>query len=166
MKRTVDGFFVFVRIWGAAWLAFLVSVVPLYIYRGTQVNDRHEEDIIMSVIGLVFGAIFLFVLQLHAKMSHRYEQKEAVLTGMIGVGLYVLFCIIMYLPAKNNYLVAVLGVHLSRLIGTGADEAPSFLATLLSSLIFGAAYMASFLTSTKAARKRHQRCLEEMKRGS
>ena len=164
MKEKLSSCFLMsIRILAAAWLSFLVSIVPLYIWRGTNPNDKVGEDLIMSVVGIIFGFLFLMLRQKRDEESHRYSIRDTVLISGGGIGIYMLLWIIVYIPTKNNFLIAVLGYHLSCLIGIGADERPTFLASLVSAFIFGAIYFLAILAGTKLAQKRQKRFLKDLK---
>ena len=152
------------RVLASAWLSFLVSIVPLYIWRGVHPNNKVGENLIMASIGIFFGFLFLMILQMRDDESHRYSMRDILLISGGGVGIYILLWIIVYLPSKNNYLISVLGYHLSYLIGMGADERPTFLASLASAFIFGATYFLAILVGTKIAHKRQDRFLKGLKK--
>lgn len=156
--------FITLRILASAWLSFLVSIVPLYIWRGTHPNNKTGEHLILSLIGLLFGFLFLMFLQMRDDNSHRFGMRDTLFTAAGGIGLYLLLWIIVYLPTKNNFIIAVLGHSLSCLIRSGADGRPTFPAALASALLFGAVYFLAILTGTKIAHKRHSRFLESMKK--
>lgn len=166
MKLTVKekisySFFMSIRILGSAWLSFLVSIAPLFIWRGTNPGNDVGEEIIMSVIGILFGFLFLMIFQARDNKSYRCSMRDVLLVSGGGIGIYMHVWIIWYLASKNNYLIAVLGYHLSCLIGIGIDGYPAFLASLVSALIFGGTYFLANLVGTKVARKRYQRFLKE-----
>ena len=77
------------------------------------------------------------------------EQRKAVLLWPI-----------VYLPTKNNYIIAVLGYHFSCLIGVGANDRPTFLASIISALIFGFVYFLAIITGTSIAQKRQNKFLK------
>ena len=162
-EKIANVFLMSLRILASAWLSFLVSTVPLYIWRGTHPNDNFGEDLIMSVIGIIFGFFFLMLFQMRDDSSYRYSTRDTLLISSGGVGFYILLSIIAYLPTHNNYLIAVLGYHLSRLIGIGKDEYPTILAALASALIFGVTYFLAILVGTKLAKKRQKRFLKDLK---
>ena len=164
MKEKISScFLISARILVSAWLSFLVSIVPLYIWRGTHHNDKFGEDLSMSVIGIIFGFLFLMLFQMRDDKSHCYGTRDTLLISSVGIGFYILLSIIVYLPTHNNYLIAVLGYHLSRLIGIGKDEYPTLLAALASALFFGVTYFLAILVGTKLAKKRQKRFLKDLK---
>ena len=64
-KETVKSSFVgAIIMWGASWIGFLVSFIPLYIFRGIyhdMATKEHLEDIIMTVFGLLGALLFLLI---------------------------------------------------------------------------------------------------------
>ena len=144
-----------VRIWGTAWLSFLVSVVPLYIWRGTQ-SDTVGENILMSIIGLVSGFLILMLLQMRDDKAHSINLKDLLLLGGGGVGFYIIAWIIAHILTQNNYFIAVLGYHFSCLLGTGTHGQPTFFATLISALMFGVVYFIAIVLGGVIARYRYK----------
>lgn len=164
MKDKISSCFLLsLRILASAWLSFLVSMIPLYIWRATHPNDKVGENLIMAIIGLFFGFIFLMILQMRDDRAHRCSLRDTLLISGGGVGIYMLLWIIVYPPAKNNYLIAALGYHLSCLIGTGEDSRPTFLASLASAFIFGVIYFSATIVGTKTAQTRQKRFLKDLK---
>lgn len=169
MKFTVkekisNSFFMSVRILASAWLSFLVSIFPLYIWRATNPNNKVGEDLLMSVVGILFGFLFLMIFQMRDDKSHRYGIRDSLLLSGGGIGIYMLIWFVAYLPLKNNYLIAVLGYHLSCLIGVGADERPTFLASLASALIMGLIYFLAIFVGTRLAHIRQNQFLKDLKK--
>ena len=58
-EKFLNSFFVCIRILASAWLTFLVSIIPLYIWRGTRSGNESGENLLMSVIGLIYLAAFI-----------------------------------------------------------------------------------------------------------
>ena len=163
-EKLFNSFFVCIRILASAWLTFLVSMIPLYIWRGTHSGDESGENLLMSVIGLIFGFVFMMLLQAKDDKSCRYSLRDATFAGGGGVLMYIALWVLLYLPTKNNYLVAALGYNLSCLIGSGADRRPTFSASLLSALIFGLIYLAAFSVGIKIAHIKKKRFLNDIKK--
>ena len=161
-KNVLRSFFTTFRILGSAWLSFLVSIVPLYIWRSTHIDDKFGENIIMSVIAVLFGFLFVMVFQMKDEQLHRHSKRDNFVTSVGGVGAYMLLCILLYLPTKNNFLIAVLGTNLSYLIATGEDGYPTFFAMFASTLVFGVIYFIAIFVGTKIAYRRQSRLLKEL----
>ena len=97
--------------WASAWLAFLVSVVPLYIWRGTN-NESPEvalyiEYIILSISGLLGGFVILTLLQSREDSSERLNFKQSVITACCSAGIYIGIWLIAYLIDHNKIWIAV-----------------------------------------------------------
>ena len=160
MKKNVSrSIFTTFRILGSAWFSFLVSIVPLYIWRSTHIDDKFAENIIMSVIAVLFGFLFVMVFQMKDEQLHRYSKRDNFVTSVGGVGTYMLLCILLYLPTKNNFLIAVLGTNL---IATGEDGYPTFFAMFASTLVFRVIYFIAIFVGTKIAYRRQSRLLKEL----
>ena len=153
-------FLLFLRILGASWLAFLIAFIPLYIVRGTY-HNKTIENIVMTIMGMLVGFALLTILQMRDDKAHRHQTKELVALGAGAVGIYILCCILLYLPTKNNYPIAVLGYHFSQVMGTDADGYPVFLSVLISAFVFAAIYFSAFLLGSYIARRRHARLMNK-----
>ncbi len=161
-------FFTAAKIWGSAWLALLASLVPLYIWRGTNHLSPEKalfvENLILSVCGLVFGFVILTLLQTREDSNERFNFKQSVTIACGSVGIYIGIWLIAYLIDHNNIWIAVNGIFLGRVLGVNAENLPTFTATLLSSLIFGAVYTCAIIFGTKIANRRRRKFLNNLKK--
>ncbi len=161
-------FFTAARIWGSAWLALLASLIPLYIWRGT--NDASPEkalfveNLILSACGLLFGFVILTLLQSKDDSSERLNGRQSILTACCSTGFYIAVWLIAYLFNHNNIWIAVSGCFLGRIFGVNAENLPTFTASLLSALIFGTVYTCAILLGTKRANRRRRNFLKELKK--
>ena len=163
MKEKIGAcFLLFLRMLGAAWLAFLISLIPMYVIRGTY-HNKEIENIVMAITGMLLGFAFLTILQMRDDKAHRHSIKELVALSGGAVGIYILGCILVYLPTKNNFPIAALGYHFSQVIGTDADGYPVFSAVLISALVFGALYFGAILLGSHIARRRHAKLMGSTK---
>ena len=167
-SRISNYFFTSLRIWASAWLAFLVSLVPMYIWRGTN-NESPEvalyiEYIIMSISGLLVGFVILTLFQSREDSSERLNFKQSVITACCSSGIYIVIWIIAYLINHNNVWVAVNGIYLACALGTNTDGYPTFAASLLSALIFGVVYICAIILGTKIANRRRTKFLNNLKK--
>ena len=90
MKEKISKCFLMsLRVLASSWLSFLVSIVPLYIWRGSHPNNKVGENLIMSIIGILFGFLFLMILQIRDDKSHRcsirdtYDRHNQVFTDFV-----------------------------------------------------------------------------------
>ena len=167
-SRISNYFFTSLRIWASAWLAFLVSLVPMYIWRGTN-NESPEvalyiDYIIMSISGLLVGFVILTLFQSREDSSERLNFKQSVITACCSSGIYIVIWIIAYLINHNNVWVAVNGIYLACALGTNTDGYPTFAASLLSALIFGVVYICAIILGTKIANRRKTKFLNNLKK--
>ena len=167
-SRISNYFFTSLRIWASAWLALLVSLVPMFIWRGTN-NESPEvalyiEYIIMSISGLLVGFVILTLFQSREDSSERLNFKQSVITACCSSGIYIVIWIIAYLINHNNVLVAVNGIYLACALGTNTDGYPTFAASLLSALIFGVVYICAIILGTKIANHRRTKFLNDLKK--
>ena len=145
------------RIWAAAWITFLISIVPLYVFRGNYhdvlTRDQYER-VLMTFIGLVFGTAICLLLTARNERTARLTRKEGLIEAGGAVGVYC-FAWLLLLIGGNNYLIAVCGHYLQQLLGLAADGNPTFGASFLAMLIYGACYFGATALGTYLARKRH-----------
>ena len=161
-------FFTTLRIWASACLAFLVSLVPMFIWRGTN-NESPDaalyiEYIIMSICGLLVGFVILTLFQSREDGSERLNFKQSVITACCSAGIYIGIWLIAYLINHNNIWIAVNGYFLSCVLGVNAENRPSFLASLFAALIFGAVYICAIILGAKIANRRKAKFLNDLKK--
>ena len=167
-SRISNYFFTSLRIWASAWLALLGSLVPMYIWRGTN-NESPEvalyiEYIIMSISGLLVGFVILTLFQSREDSSERLNFKQSVITACCSAGIYIGIWLIAYLINHNNIWIAVNGIYLACALGTNTDGYPTFAASLLSALIFGVVYICAIILGTKIANHRKTKFLNNLKK--
>ena len=160
-------FFTMLRIWASAWLAFLISLLPMYIWRG--VNNDIEifsfiENLILSICGLLFGFVILTLFQAKEDNSERMDFKQSVITAICSSGMYLGIWLIAYLINHNNIWIAVNGYFLSCAFGVNSENHPTFLASLFAALIFGAVYICAIILGTKIANRRKTKFLNDLKK--
>ena len=167
-SRISNYFFTSLRIWASAWLAFLASFVPMYIWRGVNTKSPETasliQNLILSICGLVFGFAILTLFQAKQDSSERMNFKQSVITACCSSGIYIVIWIIAYLINHNNVLIAVNGIYLACALGTNTDGYPTFAASLLSALIFGVVYICAIILGTKIANHRRTKFLNDLKK--
>ena len=162
MKTKIsDSVFAFFRIWGAAWLAFLVSIVPMYIWRSKHGGGTRGEEILLTVIGLLLGFLFVLLFQMRDEGARGRSIKDTLSAAGGGIGIYTILWVLLDLPTKNNFIISVLGSYLARLIGKDADGCPTFGANLLAALIFDLVYFLALLLGAVLLRKKHSHFLKK-----
>ncbi len=154
-------FFTALRIWASAWLAFLASLVPMYIWRGTNITSPEAalflEYVILSVCGLLFGFVILTLFQSREDSSERLDFKQSVITACCSAGIYLGIWLIAYLIDQNNIWLAASGYYLGCAFGVNAEDHPTFVASLLSALIFCTVYGCAIILGTNVANRRRKK---------
>jgi|GEM_PF-4536391 len=160
-----QSFVLTVKIWASAWFSFLVSIIPLYVWRGgSHSNAELGENLLMAFIGLFFGFLFLTIIQMRSDAAERCSGKEILVQAACAVAIYMIAWIILYAIGKNNFFVAVCGYYFGLILGTGADGRPTFTASLLAAVIFGVIYFFAIILGGKMARDRRAKNLNGMKK--
>lgn len=158
-----NSFYTCLRIWGSAWIAMLISFIPLYIWRGSR-GDEHGENLLIGIIGMIAGFIALMLLQTFNDKARRIGIKDTLIYAGGGIGIYLVAWVLLYLPNGNNYLVAVCGYHFGCVLGMGEDMRPTFPSSIASALIFGLIYFFALLLGTYLAHLKHSRFTKGMKK--
>ena len=167
-SRIAKYFYTALKMWGAAWLSFVLSILPLYIWRATNRESLETalfiENIIMSICGLLFGFIILTFFQAKEDNSERLNFKHSIITACSSTGIYIGIWLVAYFINHNNLWIAVNGYFLGCAFGVNAENRPTFLASLLSALVFGAVYICAVLLGTWIASRRRTKLLDDLKK--
>lgn len=163
-----DCFFTVLRIWGIAWLAFLITDILLIIWvvcgginPNSLDNDMFIKNFIRLIGGMVFGFVILTLIQSRNDRAERLSLKESIIYACCSVGLYMIIWYIAYLFNANNMWISVLGFDAACLFGVDSNNLPTFFAMFISSFIFGIVYIGAIVLGTGMARRRRQKNLEE-----
>ena len=148
-----DGFLCFAYMYGSAWIAFLISMIPMYIFRGSYHNSTNKElyeNLLRISIGLVISSISLILRYRTGDGVGRKSAKEALLSALIGGGFYWLLWVI----CGGIYVIAVDGYCLAVLIGKHSNGNPTALGAIISATVFCSVYVADVLLGSYLARKK------------
>ena len=153
-KETVKSSFVgAVIMWGASWIGFLVSFIPLYIFRGIyhdMSTKEHLEDIIMTVFGLLGALLFLLIYYSRNEDAEKTEIKESAVRAALSSAIYGIVWII----TGCNYLVGAYGFHLATLFGENEEYKPVFTGVIISAILCMLLYTGASILGSALARKR------------
>ena len=156
-----SGFFLAFRIWGSAWLAFLVSLVPVYIWRGSYFEDFNTkligENMIMAGVGIIAGFLILMILHGKSDEAERLSNAEMLRRAGFAVGIFIAVWMLVWALWENNYLIACCGYHLEKLLGLNANNRPTFFSASTAALIYGFIYFSAIVVGTKIAQKRRKK---------
>jgi len=167
MKRKEYGFSfgscfqLVMKIWGTAWLSFLISVIPLAIWRACDHSSADiritGEGILMSIVGITAGFLILFLLHGRSDDAERLSNREMWLSACTAVGIYLAAWIVLWMIGRNNYLVAALGYHLQVLLAADAGKEPALSSVITAALIYGVSYFSAVIAGTKMAHRRRRK---------
>ena len=118
-EKRFNLFVALVRLVGALWLGFLVSFLPLYIFRGMYHDVATKptyESLIISTISIIAAMACLFLLYREDDEAAKMERKDIIKASLIPVALHVLLCTLI---SWTKYPIILLG---------GAFEVASLLA--------------------------------------
>ncbi len=154
-----SGFLTAVKIWASGWIAFFLSLIPLYIWRGSYRGDYDGrlagENIIMTSVGIIAGFVVLMLMYGKSDEAERLSNAEMWRDAGLSVGIFMgVWMLAWVFLGGNNYLVACCGYHLEILLGLQENNRPTFFAAVTTVLIYGAVYFFALILGTKMARNR------------
>lgn len=143
------------KIWGASWIGFLISVIPLYVMRFQHVTEK-VQDIVSAIVGGIAAmvALFIFFKWEGRKQEFRtYSPSELIL---VSVAPALLWAIVGSLLTGRNFYVLTLVVSLCSAV-TGIQQIDyTFLTPLPFALLFGFFYAVAIFLGYLYGRK-HQK---------
>ena len=164
-ELVMDSLFTMLTMYGAAWLAYLCQIVPLYllrmVYRG---EDRlHAEKLLTAFFCLGMSALILVLLHRRSDRAERLTPRRALAEAGLAAAFYAAVQILFRLLFENTYLISVHVTSLSALFGTAqsahySTEYPTLLASILGALISCTVYFLAAVSGMRlAVRRRHRR---------
>lgn len=142
-----------VIMWGASWIGFLVSFIPLYIFRGVyhdMATKERLEDVIMTAFGMLGAVVFLLIYYSRNEDAEKTEIKESAVRAALSSAIYGIVWII----TGCNYLVGAYGFHLATLFGENQEYKPVFTGVIISAIICMLLYSGASILGSAIARKR------------
>ncbi|MBQ4139813.1 MAG: hypothetical protein IJD70_00610 [Clostridia bacterium] len=142
-----------VIMWGASWIGFLVSFIPLYIFRGVyhdMATKERLEDVIMTAFGMLGAVVFLLIYYSRNEDAEKTEIKESAIRAALSSAIYGIVWII----TGCNYLVGAYGFHLATLFGENQEYKPVFTGVIISAIICMLLYTGASILGSAIARKR------------
>lgn len=149
-----------VIMWGASWIGFLVSFIPLYIFRGVyhdMATKERLEDVIMTIFGMLGAVAFLLIYYSHSEDAEKLGAKESYMRSIISAAIYALVWIV----TGCNYLVGAYGFHFATLFGENDNRKPIMLGVIISAFIC-AIYAAVSALGCSIARKRREKMRKQI----
>ena len=146
------------KIWGSAWIGMLISLIPVYIYRGVSQSPEDikgmVQNIIIVMVGLLMASAALIFLVGRSDESERWTRKETCKIAVGAVAIYVLIWMIYWIFSPNNVYVSVTGLYLSMMIGKVEEGSPTFSGAFWGAVIYGIVYTVAIILGGEIARRR------------
>lgn len=141
------------KVWGAAWVGFLIGSVPLYIIRANSV-PRNIENILFGIIGGVGAMITLFFFFKWEGRKREFRVASPKMIVLYSLAPTILWALIGSLFKPNPFLVLTTTAHFC--MGVSGVEAVADLAffqpfpyALLFAVFYSAAILGGYLFGRK-----------------
>ena len=164
MKKKEKNFNLFValvRLVGALWLGFLVSFVPLYIFRGSYhdvATKTTYENVLISTISIFTAMAFLFFLYRSDDEAAKMKRGDAIRVSVVPAAVHVLLCTLI---CWTKYPLILLGgaFPLASLIAPGAHNVTeqAFWSWIVAALITAPFLIVSVYGGCLAARRKREK---------
>ncbi len=150
-----------VIMWGASWIGFLVSFIPLYIFRGVyhdMATKERLEDVIMTIFGMLGAIAFLLIYYSRSDDAEKLGAKDTYIRSLISAAIYALVWVV----TGCNYLVGAYGFHFASLFGENDARKPVMLGVIVSAIICTLIYAAVSMLGCGIARKRREKMRKQI----
>ena len=154
---------------GALWVGFLVSLIPLYILRGSI----HDPDTLAMVerstttaIVLLTSAVLLFFLYRRDDHAAKLNSKEALLLVLIPTLIHFVFCFITAFTKNLIVLSTGMGYYFAHLLEPEASSVAELSAgaQILAAVIVPILPAVGAYFGCLSARKKREKEVTELKR--
>lgn len=149
------------KFYGCSWLAWAVSMIPLYIFRGLYHYDETRpfwENILVSIIGISVAAVAVYFFAVKTdefeKADPKYVKKLAIGSGIA----YTLICTLSF----GYYPVCVLATHLASVLIVLSRGFLALIIIPLSAAIINAVFAFAVIKGAAKARIRREKYRKEL----
>ena len=154
---------------GALWVGFLVSLIPLYILRGSI----HDPDTLAmaersttTAIVLLTSAVLLFFLYRRDDHAAKLNSKEALLLVLIPTLIHFVFCFITAFTKNLIVLSTGMGYYFAHLLEPEASSVAELSAgaQILAAVVVPILPAVGVYFGCLSARKKREKEVAELKR--
>lgn len=154
---------------GALWVGFLVSLIPLYILRGSI----HDPDTLAmaersttTAIVLLTSAVLLFFLYRRDDHAAKLNSKEALLLVLIPTLIHFVFCFITAFTKNLIVLSTGMGYYFAHLLEPEASSVAELSAgaQILAAVVVPILPAVGVFFGCLSARKKREKEVAELKR--
>lgn len=141
------------KVWGAAWIGFLIDWIPIFIIRGNNV-PRNTENILLGIIGGVGTAITIFFLFKWEGRKREFRVATPKVILLYSAAPTLLWALIGSLFAPNPFLVLTTTANFcSGMIGVESVLDYAFFHPFPYALLFAVFYSAAIFGGYMYGRK-------------
>lgn len=146
---------------GALWCGFLISVIPLYIVRGMNLDISVKdaaENLVTLLVLLATAVVILFFVYRGSDEAAKLDKKGLISLLWIPTAVHLGLCVVLCW-SKYVYIFLSEGYALARLLSPGAKDITeqSVWSVLVASLIVTAIPSLGVLCGCLAARKKREK---------
>ena len=149
------------KFYGCSWLAWAVSMIPLYIFRGFYQYDETRifwESVLISVIGISVAAIAVYIFALKTdefeKADPDYVKKLAIGSGIT----YTVICTLSF----GYYPICVLATHLASALLVLSGGFLALIMIPVSALIINSIFAFAVIKGAAKARIRREKYRQDL----
>lgn len=167
-EKKFNNFVALVRLVGSLWLGFLISFVPLYIFRGNYhetANKTTYENIITTLISLFCAMVFLFFMYRADDEAAKMERKDMLRSAAIPSVIHILLCTLISWTKYPAYLLGG-ALSLASLLAPdahGTEVYPAW-AWIVAALIIAPFLAASVFGGCLAAKRKREKEMNRLHR--
>lgn len=148
---------------GACWGAWLISIIPLYIFRGLYNFDASRlfwEELIMAFLGIIISPIIIYIFAIKTDYFEKAEKNYVRSLAIKSSVIYAAVCVI----SMGYYPVSVTVSHISRFLLYLSGGSLGFIALILASAMLNALFAVAIIKGAAVARKRREKFQNELHR--
>lgn len=146
---------------GASWGAWVISIIPLYIFRGLYNYDATRlfwEELIMSVLGIIFSTVIIYIFAVKTDYFEKADKSYVKSLAIKSSVFYGLVCVI----SMGYYPVSVTINHITRFISYLTGGILGIFALVIAAAILNTLFALAIIKGAKKARKRRQKYVEDL----
>lgn len=146
---------------GASWGAWVISIVPLYIFRGLYNYDATRlfwEEVLMSVLGIIFSTVIIYIFSVKTDEFERADKKYVKSLAIKSSVFYGIICVV----SMGYYPLSVIVSHISRFISYLTGGILGIFALVIASAILNTLFAIAIIKGAGRARKRREKYVEDL----
>ena len=146
---------------GACWGAWVISVIPLYIFRGLYNYDATRlfwEELLMGSLGMIFSTIIIYIFSVKTDYFEKADKSYVKSLAIKSSVIYGIVCIL----TMGYYPVAVTVSHISKFIIYLFGAKYALFALVGASALLNTLFAFAIIKGAEIARKRRKKYVEDL----